>query len=141
MSTFQTPIWNYMSGFNPFREDGVILILTFILLFAIIYSSNRGAKGSFEKTISQITIAILGAGIIYFFTASNLLTGVGMIMIYLFDLKLRWKIPTKLFLIISVKLWSGFAIFSLLDTPLREISLIFIIFTIFIQRNNKLNKG
>lgn len=141
MSTFQTPIWNYMSGFNPFNADGVAVILTFILLFAIIYSANRGEKGSFEKSVNQILVAMLGAGIIYFFTASSLLAGVGMIVIYLLDLKLRWKIPTKLFFIISFKLWGGFAIFSLLDAPLRELSLVFIIFTIFIQRSNKLKKG
>lgn len=137
---YTTPIWEYMKNFNPFANGGLAVIYTFILLFAIVYAGERRKKGAFVNTIDQIIIAVLGAGIIYFITGNDLLSGVGMIVVYLLNLKFNIGVSTKLFFIISAKLFGGFAIFALIDPPLRPISLIFIIFTIFWQRAGAIEK-
>jgi hypothetical protein len=140
MDSFNTPLWNHFSGFDPLAGGAIGLIFIMMILFLFIYPSQRNSKNAMEKTFYLMLPPILFSMIVSYFIQSSLLAGITLILVYLVHLKFTAKLKNYTILIISLQLTGLFILFSILDSTLKLIIMLIMLLKFFFESETKKEK-
>jgi hypothetical protein len=137
--SYETPLWNYISAFDPLAGGLMGLLFTILLWFMFIYPSFRRDKNAISNTFYLMIPPLVAGGIINMLTGNSLFAGFAALFVYLIHLKKSANLSNKVFFNINLNLWVVFIIFSFLPIYLRIFGILALILRFSLESEIRIN--